>query len=81
VLTWTSLVKLTADRKVEVVQKIESDALYADSMAFDSSGALWIGMRMFLLRLTPDGSHFTQTWFVPENCQHMQAVDLRCVCH
>jgi len=81
VLTWSSLVKVTADRHVDVVQKIETDGLYANSMAIDGAGALWIGMRQFVLRLTPSGTRFTETWFVRESCQHMQIVDMDCVCH
>lgn len=80
VLTWTSLVKITSDRRVRVVQPLRTEALYAGSMAIDTSGVLWIGMRQFVVRLTPDGDRFRETWLVRENCQRMQTVDLTCVC-
>jgi hypothetical protein len=81
VLTGSSLVKITPDRRVEVVQPVNTGGLYADSMTIDASDSLWVGMRRFVLRLTPAGNKYTETWFVKQDCQHMIKGDLDCICH
>lgn len=81
VLTWSSLVKITADRRVEVVQPVNTEMLYADNMTIDAGGSLWVGMRRFVLRLMPSGNKYTETWFVKQDCQHMIQQDLDCICH
>lgn len=80
VITWSSLVKITPDRRVQIVQKVRTEHLYSDSMAIDPDGALWIGMRQFVLRLAPGRDTFTETWFTRASCQRMEAVDLNCIC-
>lgn len=81
VLTSSSLVKITPDRRVEVVQPVNTGALYPDSMTIDAGGSLWLGMRRFVLRLMPDGDKYTETWFVKQDCQRMIKKDMDCICH
>lgn len=80
VLTTSDLVKVTKARDVRVVQPVRTGGLYPDSMAIDATGALWVGMRQFVLRLTPHQDRYTETWFVPEACQQMEIADLECHC-
>lgn len=80
VLTTSSLVRIGRDRRVTVVQPVETPGLYPDSMAIDPGGALWIGMRQLVLRLAPEHGRFAETWLVREDCRRADLVDLDCVC-
>ena len=56
--------------------------LYPTSVAVLRSGAIYVGMRHFVTRLTPKGSSYAEDWLVPSNC--LRFVDLgfqfRCAC-
>lgn len=80
VVTRSSFVKVTPDRRVEVVQPVNTKRLYPDSMTIDADGSLWVGMRRFVLRLTPSGDKYTETWFVKQGCQEMSQRNLDCSC-
>ncbi len=80
ILTTSSLVRLGHDLRHTVVQPVKTSGLYPDSMAIDASGALWIGMRQLVLRLSPQRDRFAETWLVREDCRHAEQVDLECVC-
>jgi hypothetical protein len=80
VLTTSSLIRIERDRRVTVVQPVKTPGLYPDSMAIDPGGALWIGMRQLVLRLSPERDRFVGTWLVREDCRHAEQIDLDCVC-
>jgi hypothetical protein len=79
-LTTSSLVRLGRDRQVTVIQPVRTAGLYPDSMAVDASGALWIGMRQLVLRLSPERDRFSETWLVRQDCRRAEQVDLDCIC-
>jgi hypothetical protein len=62
------------------VQPVQAPGLDANSMVIDPGGALWIGMRQLVLRLSPERGRFTETWLVREGCRRAAQVDLECVC-
>lgn len=80
VVTFESLVRIRTDRTIETIQKVTTEGLYPDSMAVDATGQLWIGMRQFVLRLTPAGGTYTPQWFVEARCKTVTQVDLSCRC-
>lgn len=80
VVTKQSLMRVGKDRKAVAIQPMRTAQLYPDSMAIDPRGELWIGMRQFVVRLTPSGNRFTETWLVREPCVHATARELHCVC-
>ena len=81
VLTRESLMRVgTKDRKATTIQPVRTAQLYPDSMAIDVDGTMWIGMRQFVVRLTPSGTRFTETWLVRESCVRATIRDLTCVC-
>ncbi|MBI2394762.1 MAG: hypothetical protein HYV09_34655 [Deltaproteobacteria bacterium] len=79
-LTSYSLVRLSEGRRVTVLQPLPGSRPRAQSMAADANGALWVGMRHFVLRLTPDGDRFTESWLVPKGCRRAELIDGECVC-
>jgi len=53
---------------------------YANSMAISSDGSIFVGMRMFVLKLTPDAGAFTQEWLLPAECRNFALQGTNCVC-
>jgi hypothetical protein len=80
VLTTSTLVRIGRDRRISIVQPVRTSGLHPDSMEIDPSGALWVGMRQFVLRLTPEGGRFSETWLVRKDCRHAEPLDFDCVC-
>jgi hypothetical protein len=79
-LTTKSLVRVGKDRKPVIIQPVRMAGLYPDSMVIDVAGELWIGMRQFVVRMTPVGDRFEETWLVRDTCVRATAHDLECVC-
>ena len=67
-VTPSSLTRIKRDRTVEIVQPIDTTYLYPDSMAVDATGQLWIGMRHYVVRLTPAGARYTVAWLARGPC-------------
>jgi hypothetical protein len=67
-VTPASLTRIKRDRTVEIVQPIDTTSLYPDSMAVDATGQLWIGMRHYVMRLTPAGTRYTVAWLARGPC-------------
>jgi hypothetical protein len=80
VVTARSLTRIGRDRKVTVLQKLPTALLYPSSMMADADGALWMGMRYFVLRLTPGPTGFSREWFVPKDCPRVEFRNHECEC-
>jgi hypothetical protein len=80
VATADSLTRIDRDRQVTVLQPLPTATLYPNSMATDSDGALWLGMRHFVLRLVPGASGFSREWLVPKDCTQAEVRKFDCVC-
>jgi len=80
-ITLESLVRIRFDHTIDTIQKVTTQGLYPDSMAVDATGQLWIGMRQFVLRLTPAGGTYTAQWLVEARCKTVTQVDLSCRCN
>ena len=53
---------------------------YANSMVLASDGSIFVGMRMFVLKLTPGTGSFTQEWLLPAECRNFTLRGTDCVC-
>lgn len=80
VLTTESLQRVGKDRKAVSIQPVTTAQMYPDSMAIDAAGELWIGMRQFVLRMTPAGGKYKETWLVRASCVRATVNGLSCVC-
>jgi hypothetical protein len=52
---------------------------YPNSMAITPDGTIFVGMRMFVLKLRPDDGYSAQ-WLLPNECQKFDLRQLDCVC-
>lgn len=53
---------------------------YPRSMVRGSDGALYVGMRRYVLRLEPSAIGWRETWLVRADCVHATVVDYDCRC-
>jgi hypothetical protein len=53
---------------------------YPNSIVARSDGTIFIGMRMFVLRLTPNPTDYSEDWLLPNSCRKFEMKQLDCVC-
>jgi hypothetical protein len=53
---------------------------YPNSMVVGTDGAIFIGMRMFVLRLSPTPTGYNEDWLLPNSCRKFELRQLNCVC-
>lgn len=53
---------------------------YASSMAIASDGSIFVGMRMFVLKLREIANGYSQEWLLPTDCRRFELKETDCVC-
>jgi hypothetical protein len=53
---------------------------YANSMAITSDGSIFIGMRMFVLKLHIDEGQYKEEWLLPQECRKFHLAKFDCPC-
>jgi hypothetical protein len=53
---------------------------YASSMAILSDGSIFVGMRMFVLKLRPITGGYSQEWLLPTECRQFGLKEIDCIC-
>jgi hypothetical protein len=53
---------------------------YPNSMVALKDGTIFIGMRMFVLRLTPSTAGYKEDWLLPNSCRKFENSETDCVC-
>jgi hypothetical protein len=79
VLTTQGLVRIV-DRGVQQLTYNGYAPLFPSSIVKMPSGALYIGLRHFIVRLSPAEAGYAEDWFVPRNCLRFVATEADCVC-
>ena len=54
--------------------------LYPNSIVALNDGTIFIGMRMFVLRLTPIPTGYNEDWLLPNSCRKFENRETDCVC-
>ena len=54
---------------------------YPNSVAVASDGSIFVGMRMFVLRLHKRDEGYKEEWLLPEKCKRFELARLDCICH
>ena len=84
VLTDTSLYLLSGPTTTTVVHTFTGDlgGLYPTSMMRTDDGQIYIGLRRYLIRLTPLADRgYMEQWWVPRSCFHFRVTnDYKCEC-
>lgn len=80
VLLNNKLLRLDHKGQTTVLAEADYRLLYPNSMSGTSSGVIYIGMRLFLVRFVPDGKGYREEWLVRQVCKKFAEKDLDCVC-
>ena len=78
VVTGTGLWEATGDAPARHIAPIDIGIMAATSLTRTGDGALYVGMRRFVLRL--EYGTWEQTWLVPSNCVKATYREFDCVC-
>ncbi len=74
------LLRLEPNGQTSVLAESDYQLLYPNSMAITSSGVIYVGMRLFLVRFVPDGDGFREEWLVRQDCTKFAEKEFECVC-
>lgn len=74
------IVRVKTSGEVKTIKETNFNALYPNSMTVTSSGVIYIGMRLFIVRFVPFENNYREEWLVPQNCQKFAVKDFDCVC-
>jgi hypothetical protein len=80
VLTTLGLVRVGGTSGIERLTTEGYPGLYPSSLVRLDDGTLYIGMRLFVVRLEPAHTNYREEWLLPARCQQFQMVGLECVC-
>jgi len=83
-VTTHSLCRITVNGELKILHTFPSWTAqqYANSMAATPDGSIYVGMRMFVLKLNDKGGEYTEEWMLPEDCRKLllQADRIDCSC-
>ena len=80
VLTANSLIRVKTSGATQKLFSTRYAYLYPNSMIVSASGIIYVGMRHFVVRLTPTSDGYGEEWFVPSDCTQFEERDLDCIC-
>jgi hypothetical protein len=80
VLTESGLWEAAAGNRTRKLHALDVGSLYPSSMVLASDGALYVGMRRYVLRLQLVGARWAETWFVTSNCVRTRLNEYDCQC-
>lgn len=80
VLTTDRLVRVLTNGMMEELLSTKYALLYPNSMTLSKSGAIHVGMRHFVTRLTPMNGGYKEEWFVTVDCQRFRLREYDCLC-
>jgi hypothetical protein len=76
----TGIWTLRANGDLKKLYEISLGRFSPSSVVRGLDGALYLGLRHYVLRLAKEESKWSETWFVPSDCRNVRLVDYRCVC-
>lgn len=80
VVTTHGVTRVTPEGRTEVLTKAPFQSLYPASVAETSDHQIYVGMRMFVVQLSPNGSGYAQQWFVRSECRETRVDGHDCTC-
>jgi hypothetical protein len=80
VVTTQGISRISSSGAVEPLLHRDLGQLYPNSIAATPDGTVYIGMRLFVVRLAPNAEKYLEQWMVPDSCTHFKIQGLDCVC-
>jgi hypothetical protein len=82
-VTGTKVHRIKSPGVIETIRNFDysdDSYLYATSVEVVRSGVIYVGMRHFVMRLTPKGSSYDEAWLLPSDCRRFTQQGSDCVC-
>jgi hypothetical protein len=80
IVTYAKIVRLKAPGTVETVTTADFGLLYPNSIVEMPNGTIYVGMRLFLVRLVPTSKAYQIEWLLPTDCPQFKRGGSGCVC-
>ena len=80
VVTTRGVSRVSSSGRSEPLLHRDFSLLYPNSVAATPDGAIYVGMRLFVARLTPHAEEYLEQWMVPDSCTRFQIQGLDCAC-
>lgn len=78
VATYDRIVRVLISGEVEQLLAPKDGFPYPNSLTLSKSGVIHIGMRHFILRLSPSSKGYKEEWFVPTDCKTFEVSGFPC---
>jgi hypothetical protein len=83
-VTTHSLCRITKTGELKILHTLPRwiAQQYPNSMAITADGSIYVGMRMFVLKLNDRDGEYSEEWLLPNDCQkfHLDMTKVDCAC-
>jgi hypothetical protein len=83
-ITTHSLCRITKSGQLKILHTLPRwiAQQYANSMAITADGTIYVGMRMFVLKLNDKGGKYSEDWLLPNDCRkfYLDVTKVDCAC-
>jgi hypothetical protein len=80
VVTTQGISQISSSGVGKALHRRRFGGLYPNSIVSAPDNTLYLGMRLFVVRLVQQSGEYTEQWLVPDNCKHFKVRGLDCVC-
>jgi hypothetical protein len=80
VATTQGVMRVFPEGKTEVLMKAPSQFLYPGSIVETPDHQIYVGMRLFVVHLSPERNGYMQQWLVQRECRETRIDGYNCVC-
>jgi hypothetical protein len=80
VVTTQGVSRVSSIGSSETLAQSKFGMLYPNSVVSAPDGTIYVGMRLFVVRLVKRSHDYAEQWLVPDNCRHFSIRDLDCLC-
>jgi hypothetical protein len=80
VVTTRGVSRIRSSGGSELLLRRELGLLSPNSVAATPEGVIYIGARLFVVRLSPHAAEYLEQWMLPDSCTHFEIQGLDCVC-
>jgi len=80
VVTTRGVSRIRSSGGSELLLRRDLGLLYPNSVAATPDGVIYVGARLFVVRLSPHDGDYIEQWMLPDSCTHFEIQGLDCVC-
>lgn len=80
IVTSRSIQKFKSSGKIQKLTDVDYSGLFPTSVAIDSRGIIYVGLRHFVTRLISVNGKVQEDWLVPNECRHFEIQKFNCIC-